>query len=60
MTHPLADILQARAQMLRSFSLMVNPILATSYRRRACELELELWIHALQGGPHPDNPPIAA
>ena len=34
--------LQRRADSLRQLARSVDPILAMSYRRRACELELEL------------------
>ena len=48
-THP-AAALRDRARTLRRLANGVSPILATSYRRRASELELELWIHEIKCG----------
>jgi len=45
---------------LRRLAGSVDPILATSYRRRACELELELWIHIVRSGLPPQDSPVAA
>ena len=52
--------LQRRADSLRQLARSVDPILAMSYRRRACELELELWIHIVRSGLPPQDPPLAA
>ena len=52
--------LQRRADFLRRLACSVDPILATSYRRRACELELELWIHIVRSGLPPQDSPLAA
>jgi hypothetical protein len=52
--------LQSRADSLRRLAHSVDPILATSYRRRACELELELWIHIVRSGLPPQDSPLAA
>ncbi len=52
--------LQRRANSLRQLARSVDPILAMSYRRRACELELELWIHIVRSGLPPQDPPLAA
>lgn len=52
--------LQHRAESLRSVAQSVDPILATSYRRRASELELEVWVHVVRSGVSPDDSPLAA
>ena len=52
--------LQQRADSLRSLAQSVDPILATSYRRRASELELEVWVHVVRSGVSPDDSPLAA
>jgi len=52
--------LQRRADSLRQLASSVDPILATSYRRRACELELELWIRIVRSGLPPQDSPVAA
>ena len=52
--------LRDRARSLRSLSTDVHPMLATTYRRRACELELALWIHEVRHGQTPEGPPLAA
>ena len=52
--------LRSRATTLRSLSSNVHPILATTYRRRACELELALWVHEVRYGHSPDDPSVAA
>jgi hypothetical protein len=52
--------LQRRANSLRRLAPSVDPILATSFRRRACELELELWIHIVRSGLPPQDSPLAA
>jgi hypothetical protein len=52
--------LQRRANSLRRLARSVDPILAMSYRRRACELELELWIHIVRSGLPPQDSPLAA
>ena len=52
--------LQQRAESLRQCACSVDPILATSYRRRASELELEVWILLVRSGDNPDDSPLAA
>ena len=52
--------LQQRAESLRQRACSVDPILATSYRRRASELELEVWILLVRSGDNPDDSPLAA
>jgi hypothetical protein len=52
--------LRSRAATLRSLSTNVHPILATTYRRRACEIELALWVHEVRCGQSPDDPSLAA
>ncbi|CAB4601771.1 unannotated protein [freshwater metagenome] len=52
--------LQHRAISLRRLATSVDPILANSYRRRASELELELWIHVVRCGLTPEDSPLAA
>lgn len=52
--------LRCRARALRSMADRVDPILAPSYRRRASELELEVWILEVRSGLDPDEPPVAA
>lgn len=55
-----ASQMQSRARALRATARGMDPILAVSYRRRASELELELWIRNLQSGGSPDDSPVAA
>lgn len=38
--------LVARAHRLRAIAVVLNPILADAYRRRAAELSLEAWARA--------------
>jgi len=52
--------LRSRAESLRSRSASLNPVLASTYQRRACELELELWVHEVRCGISPIDPPLAA
>ena len=52
--------LHSRALALRATARAIDPILAVSYRRRASELELELWIHTVRSGGTSDDPPKAA
>ena len=52
--------LHYRADSLRRLATSVDPILAMSYRRRACELELELWIHIVRSGLSPEDSHLAA
>ncbi|MEX1218547.1 MAG: hypothetical protein WEA11_08525 [Acidimicrobiales bacterium] len=42
--------LRDRARSLRLLADDVSPVLATSYRRRASELELLIWIHQIKSG----------
>ena len=60
MNDAVSDELRSRATALRSLSTDVHPILATTYRRRACELELALWVHEVRCGHRPDDPLLAA
>ena len=53
-------ILQRRADSLRRLATSLDPILANSYRRRASELELEVWIHIVRSGLTPEDSPLAA
>ncbi len=53
-------LLQRRADSLRRLAGSVDPILANSYRRRASELELEVWIHLVRSGLAPEDSPLAA
>jgi len=53
-------LLQRRADSLRCLAESVDPILANSYRRRASELELEVWIHLVRSGLTPGDSPLAA
>ncbi len=53
-------LLQRRADSLRCRADSVDPILANSYRRRASELELEVWIHIVRSGLTPEDSPLAA
>ena len=46
----LAHTLRSRAESLRNQSLTVDPLLATTFRRRASELELEAWVTEIQAG----------
>jgi len=54
------NALRSRAESLRSRSSSLNPVLASTYQRRACELELELWVHEVRCGISPIDPPLAA
>ena len=47
-TDPPIRVLRARAAFLRDVAVGVEPILATSIRRRASELELEAWVLELR------------
>jgi hypothetical protein len=46
----LAHALRSRAESLRDQSLTVEEVLATTFRRRASELELEAWVTEIQAG----------
>lgn len=46
----LAQTLRDRAAGLRTQAQGLDPVLATTYRRRASELELEAWVAELQSG----------
>lgn len=39
-----------RAGGLRAQARHLDPVLAASFRRRACELELESWLLEIRGG----------
>lgn len=54
------NALRSRAESLRSRSFTLHPVLASTYQRRACELELELWVHEVRSGITPIDPPLAA
>ncbi|MEJ6512804.1 MAG: hypothetical protein QNL59_04545 [Actinomycetota bacterium] len=54
------NALRSRAESLRFRSSSLNPVLASTYQRRACELELELWVHEVRSGITPVDPPLAA
>jgi hypothetical protein len=41
-------IVRARAAFLREVAIGVDPVLATSMRRRAAELELTAWVLAVR------------
>jgi hypothetical protein len=40
-----------RARSLRAQSSRVGPVLGVTYRRRAAELSLAAWLHALRSAP---------
>jgi hypothetical protein len=46
----LAHTLRSRSESLRNQSLTVDAVLATTFRRRASELELEAWVTEIQAG----------
>ena len=53
--------LRGRANHLRGEATELDDVLASTYRRRASELELEAWIAEVQSGvPYDDVSPIAA
>jgi len=54
------NALRSRAESLRLRSSSLNAVLASTYQRRACELELELWVHEVRSGIAPADPPLAA
>ena len=57
----LSQNLRDRAAGLRTQALALDPVLATTYRRRAAELELEAWVAELQSGlPLDQVHPVAA
>jgi hypothetical protein len=45
-----AHTIRSRAESLRNQSLTVDEVLATTFRRRASELELEAWVTEIQAG----------
>ncbi len=45
-----AAVLRERATSLRSQADLLPGVLASTYRRRASELELEAWVAELQSG----------
>ncbi len=45
-----AGILRDRAHSLRAQAAQLSPVLATTYRRRAAELELEAWVLEVSAG----------
>ena len=51
-----ARLLRQRATSLRSQAAQLSAPLATAYRRRASELELEAWVADVQAG-SPDTLP---
>lgn len=55
-----ASVLRERAQSLREQARFLSAPLASAYRRRASELELEAWLAELQAGlPDEDIHPAA-
>jgi hypothetical protein len=46
----IAKVLREKAASLRAQAVMLSVPLASAYRRRASELELEAWISEVQGG----------
>jgi hypothetical protein len=55
------ELLRSRAQSLRAQADQLSELLATTYRRRASELELEAWVLEVESGaPHAATPvPVA-
>ena len=45
------SLLVARAERLRAVASDLNPVLASTYRRRAAELRLEAWARAARVAP---------
>lgn len=62
-TDPMVDtpeLLRSRAASLRSQATGLSPLLATTYRRRASELELEAWVLDVESGlPYDEIRPAA-
>ncbi|WP_334143674.1 hypothetical protein [Rhabdothermincola sp.] len=55
-----ASVLRERAKSLREQARLLSAPLASAYRRRASELELEAWLAELQAGvPDEDIHPAA-
>lgn len=52
------SVLKQRAEAMRRTADTVNDVLAHTYRRRASELEFQLWLSQLRAGLEVD--PIAA
>jgi hypothetical protein len=55
-----ATLLRERAQAFRDEAVAVDPVLATTFRRRAAELELEAWANDVRSGRPLDEITIAA
>jgi hypothetical protein len=56
-----ADLLRERAEQLRDQADHLDPVLATTYRRRAAELELEAWANEVRSmRPIDEITPVAA
>lgn len=43
--------LLTRSRALRAQARHVHPVVAAAYRRRAAELQLEAWLHAVRRSP---------
>lgn len=57
----LSTQLRHRAEGLRNQATGLDPVLATTFRRRAAELELEAWVAEVQSGlPVDEVHPVAA
>jgi hypothetical protein len=54
------ELLRSRAASLRSQADQLSELLATTYRRRASELELEAWILEVEAGVPVDQIPSPA
>jgi hypothetical protein len=55
-----AQALADRAAALRSQAASFDEVLATTYRRRAAELDLEAWVHTVRSGLPVDQIQLAA
>lgn len=56
-----ASLLRERAQIYRDEASALDPVLATTFRRRASELELEAWANEVRSGrPIDEITPVAA
>jgi hypothetical protein len=50
-TNDSAASLQGRARRLRQQAAAMTPLLAEAYRRRAAELDLQVWLEAVWSPP---------
>jgi hypothetical protein len=55
-----AQALSDRAAALRNQAAAFDEVLATTYRRRAAELDLEAWVHTVRSGLPVDQIQLAA